>query len=362
VQAAVSAGPDASFELETLELDDPRETELVIDLRAVGLCHSDLTAKAMFSGPAVLGHEGAGVVASVGGAVSGFEVGDHVVLSFNSCGACRPCQQGRPARCRNFAAVNYAGRRSDGTPTLRGPGGPVAGNFFGQSSFSTRTIASARNTVKIARNVPFEIAAPFGCGVITGSGTVINTLQPEPGETLVVYGVGSVGLSAVLAARARRTGTVIAVDVLPGRLELAQRLGATHVIDGRGADVGAAVRAILPDGADYAIDTSGQPAVVRTAVDALAEGGTCALLGLGRFDAELTLGHLTLLTGRTIVGVTEGDSNPPVTIPDMLSLRARGLFDVDAMITRYPFADLERAVADTKSGRAVKAVLTFPAA
>jgi aryl-alcohol dehydrogenase len=235
----------------------------------------------------------------------------------------------------------------------------VAGNFFGQSSFASRVLVTARNAVKIPTDIPLEIAAPMGCGVITGAGTVLNTLRPGPADSLVVYGVGAVGLSAVLAAASSRLATVIAVDVVPDRLELASRLGATHVIDGRGADIAAAVRTVLPGGSDFAIDASGQPAVVRAAVDALAEGGTCALLGLARLDGELTLGHLTVLSGRTVVGVTEGDSVPQLMIPHLLGLRARGLFDLDAMITTYPFGDIERAVEETTTGRAVKAVLTF---
>jgi aryl-alcohol dehydrogenase len=359
VTAAVSFGAGKPFEFADLQLDDPRPDELLIDVKAVGLCHSDLTAQGMFDRPVVLGHEGAGVVAAVGSAVSGYVVGDHVVLSFNSCGACASCWSGRPARCRNFAAMNYAGGRPDGSPTLSDASGPVAANFFGQSSFSNRTLATARNAVKIPAEVPFEVAAPLGCGVITGAGTVINTLRPGPADSLAVFGVGAVGLSAVLAAASLRVGTVIAVDVVPERLELARRLGATHVIDGSSSDVSAQLREIVPDGAGFAIETSGQPTVVRTAVDALAEGGTCALLGLASFDGELSLSHLTVLSGRTIVGVTEGDSVPHITIPHLLALRSRGLFDLDALVSTYPFADLAHAIEDTKTGRAVKAVLTF---
>ena len=359
VQAAVSHGAGSDFTLAEVELADPAPDEILVRTAAVGLCHSDLTARQYFPQGGVLGHEGAGVVEEVGSAVSGFAPGDHVVLSFDACGHCRACLGGRPYRCLDFAAMNYSGARPDGTSPLRVGGTPLAGAFFGQSSFASHCLATARNAVKVDPALPLQTLAPLGCGVITGSGTVLNALRPFPGSSLVVFGAGSVGLSALLGAVVARVGTLIAVDVVPERLELARTLGATHVLDGRSEDVAGRIRELTGGGADYAVETSGVASVVSTAVSAVPEGGTVALVGLGDLEGTITLNHYEMVMGRTVMGVTEGNSVPQVYVPQLIELWRSGAFPFEKMITAYPFEKIGQAVADAEAGRTVKAVLTF---
>lgn len=359
VRAAMSTGAGSDFALTELELDDPRPDEILVRTTAVGLCHSDLTARQYFPGGGVLGHEGAGVVEEVGSAVTGFAPGDHVVLSFDACGLCRACLSGRPYRCREFAAMNYSGARPDGSTPLRDGGSPVAGAFFGQSSFASHCLATSRNAVKVDADLPLATLAPLGCGVITGSGTVLNALRPFPGSSLVVFGAGSVGLSALLGAVVARVGTLIAVDVVPERLELARKLGATHVLDGRSEDVAGQVRELTAGGADYAVETSGVASVVATAASSVPEGGTVALVGLGDLAGTITLSHYEMVMGRTVMGVTEGNSVPQVYVPQLIELWRSGVFPFEEMITEYPFERIGQAVADSAAGRTVKAVLRF---
>lgn len=359
INAAITRGAGSAFEIEEVELDAPRPDEVLVRTLAVGLCHSDLSARGIFPDGAVLGHEGGGVVEAVGSAVTGLEAGDHVVMSFDNCGHCRPCLQGRPYRCLNFAPMNFSGARPDGSHAIHGGTRPLGGNFFGQSSFATHCLTTERNAVKVDASMPLEVLAPLGCGVITGAGTVLNALRPEAGSSLAVTGVGPVGLSALLAAVVARVGTLIAVDVMPARLELARKLGATHVIDGRDADVAEQIREITGGGADYVVETSGVPAVVRTAVKSVPEGGSVALVGIADTAGELALGHYDLIMGRSVFGVTEGNSVPKLFIPHLIELWQRGLFPVDQLIRTYPFAEINQAVSDSLDGTACKAVLTF---
>lgn len=359
IDAAVSKDAAAGFVLTTLALDELRPDELLVRTVAVGMCHSDLTARALFPDGAVLGHEGAGIVEAVGPAVTGFAPGDHVVLSFDHCGHCRQCLRGRPYRCLNFGAANFSGRRGDGSATLRDDDGPVGGNFFGQSSFASYCVATERNAVKVDPDLPLDKLAPLGCGIITGCGTVLNALRPEPGSSLVVFGAGAVGLSAVLGGVVSQVGTLIAVDVVAERLKLASEFGATHVIDGRGDDVLAQVRDITGGGADYAVEASGVASVARTAVSSVPEGGSVALVGIADLTADISLSHYEVVMGRSVTGVTEGNSVPQLFIPALIALWQRGKFPFDQMISSYPFAGINRAMADSLGGTAIKPVLTF---
>jgi aryl-alcohol dehydrogenase len=362
--AAVLRELDAPFVFEDVELDDLQPTELLVKIVATGLCHTDLAVvHGQIPGtfPAVLGHEGAGVVEKVGDNVTGFAVGDHVALSFASCGHCANCLAGREAYCVNFMLLNIAGIREDGTTTMKSADGEVVhGAFFGQSSFATLAIVNAHNAVKIPEDVPLELVGPLGCGIQTGAGTVLNSLNVPAGASVVVTGTGAVGLSAIMAAQIAGATTIIAVDVLDSRLEFAKKLGATHTVNGATEDVVAVVQSITDGiGAGYAIDTTGVPAVVANAINATRFGATIALLGVTKQDAVLPLG-LVSGAGKTLVGAIEGDSVPQIFIPELLALYKAGRFPFDELITQYPFADIEKAIADTQSGAAVKAVLTMP--
>jgi aryl-alcohol dehydrogenase len=352
------------FSLEEVELDGPRDDEILVRIVATGLCHTDIHLKdnlpeAMF--PMVFGHEGAGVVEAVGASVSGVEVGDHVVLSFRSCRCCADCANGLVSYCGNAMMLNYMGMRTDGSTTYRRDGSPVFGNFFGQSSLSMHAIAYADNCVVIDKCVDLTKAAPYGCGFQTGAGTVLNVLKPRPADSLVVYGVGAVGLAALAAAKHLRVGTIVAVDPLQSRRDAASRYGAVGV-DPRAAgdpvEVVDKVKQLTGGGASYAIDTTAISAVVKQAQKSMRSRGTLIALGLGA--EEYTIDALDLLqTGKVIRSTIEGDSDPQEMVPRLLELNAAGEFDVDGLIATYPFSNINTAVADVLSGRVVKPVFVW---
>ena len=363
-RAAVLHGVDDPFVFQDVILDDPRSSEILVKIVATGLCHTDLAVQhGHIPGafPIILGHEGSGVVEAVGDGVDGLAVGDRVAVSFASCGHCRNCADGRPAYCVNFMPLNFGGARADGSATVTGAdGGALHGSFFGQSSFATHAIVDARNAVKLPDSAPLELVGPLGCGVQTGAGTVLHSLAVPAGASIVVTGTGAVGLSGIIGAVVAGATRIIAVDILPERLEFAKRMGATHVIDSSREDAVARVLEITDGaGADYALDTTGVTAVVEMLAASTAFGASIALVGVTRPDAQVPLGLISA-SGKTFVGAIEGDAVPQNFIPEMLALHAAGRFPFDELITTYPFEDIERAIADTQSGAAVKAVLVMP--
>ncbi|ODU07008.1 MAG: hypothetical protein ABS81_02625 [Pseudonocardia sp. SCN 72-86] len=362
VKAAVARKPGAPFSLEELDLDEPRSDEVVVEVAAVGLCHTDVAVRNQWLPvplPLVAGHEGAGVVRAVGDAVTSVVPGDRVVMTYWRCGTCPECRGGHPAYCVQHGPWTTGGGRPDGTNALRDGSGPVHGFFFAQSSFATHAIATDRNIVKVGSDVDLTVAAPLGCGAQTGAGTVMNRLCPQVGATLAVFGTGAVGMSAVMAAHLAGCAQVIAIDVNAARLALAGRLGATHTINATSVDdlVGQ-IRRIVPRGVDFAIDTSARPTVAAQAFDSLAPRGTLAILGLGPPGTALALDTTRLLTsGRTVTGVALGDGVPEQIIPDLLALQGQGRFPLEELVTTYPLTAINDAVADTESGKVVKAVL-----
>ncbi|MGW2617169.1 NAD(P)-dependent alcohol dehydrogenase [Streptomyces sp. NPDC001500] len=363
-RAAVVESAGAPFTLSEVVLDDPAPHEAVVRLVAAGLCHTDLGVAGgglPFPLPGVLGHEGAGVVEAVGSAVTGVAPGDHVVLSFTSCGQCRNCHGGHPAYCASWLPLNLlGGRRADGTGTVSRDGEILGGHFFGQSSFAERALVDERSLVKVDPDVPLASIAPLGCGVQTGVGAVWNVLRPEAGGTVVVLGAGAVGLSAVMAAALSPATTIVAVDRVAERLELARELGATHTVDAGRATLGEAVAEITGgQGADGVVETTGNTAVLRQGVDALAARGTLVVVGAPPFGSEVALDVNGLLGGKRVVGLTLGDSQTQTFIPALVEMVKDGRLPLDRLIGRYPFSDIDQAVRDMTAGKTVKPVLVF---
>jgi len=352
-----------SFELAEATLEPPRDDEVLVRVVAAGLCHTDLVVRDQLYPvplPVVLGHEGAGVVEAVGSAVTKVAPGDHVALSFLNCAQCRPCFDGSPASCANFNDVNFAGHRPDGSHALTlGDGEPMLHDrFFAQSSFATYAIAHERNTVKVRDDAPLELLGPLGCGIQTGAGTVLRAMELGLGDTLAVMGAGAVGLSAVMAAHAAGATTVIAVDVVPSRLEVARELGATHVVNGREADAVEEIRRITGTGVDFALDTTGLPALVGQAVDALRQRGTAAILGASAPDAKIELpANAFMQSCKTLMGVVEGNSVPDVFVPQLLELHLQGRFPFDRLVRFYDFDEIQKAAADAESGETIKPIV-----
>ena len=353
----------ADFSLAEVELDDPRDDEVLVRVVAAGLCHTDITLRSFLPAemfPNVFGHEGAGVVEAVGKDVAGIAVGDHVVMSFRSCRSCPRCRSGEVGYCESSLFLNYMGMRMDGSTTYSRGGGPVFGSLFGQSSLSTHALAYADNCVVVDPSLDLTLLAPYGCGFQTGAGTILNVLRPQPDDTLVVFGAGAVGLAAIAAAKAEGVQTVVAVDPMGSRRDVAAAYGATSVDPTELGEksVVEAVKELTGGGAAYGIDTTAIPEVVKQAQQALAPRGTLVALGLGAEEYVLDAVDL-LQNGKTVMSSVEGDADPQLMIPRLIAMRAAGTFDLDGLVATYPFTEINTAVADVTSGTVVKPVLVW---
>jgi aryl-alcohol dehydrogenase len=361
---AVVREPGGPFLLERVELSGPRPDEVVVELVASGMCHTDLLVRDSRpdSLPAVLGHEGAGIVRETGSAVHSVRTGDKVVLSFPSCGECRRCLTGRSAYCDSIAPLKFGCSRPDGSvATTDLDGRPVGDHFFGQSSFGTLTVASARSVVKVPDDTDLRIAGPLACGVQTGVGAVLDVLRVSPGSSIAVFGTGSVGLCAVMAAKLSGATTIVAVNRRASRLDLAARFGATHLVSPTETDPVEAIRdATGGRGAEFALETTGVPEVLTQAVRSLDSLGTCAYVGTA--PPGVTGGIVMLeamMKGLTVRGVLQGDSTPSRMIPRLLELHRRGMLPFDQLLTHYGLEDINQAAADCSSGDVVKPVLVM---
>jgi aryl-alcohol dehydrogenase len=362
-EAAVVESGGAPFTISTVELADPRPDEVVVRMVAAGLCHTDLGVASgglPFPLPGVLGHEGAGIVEQVGSAVTRVQPGDQVLLSFTSCGSCSNCRDGHPAYCATWLPRNLlGGSRMDGSPTITRDGEAIGGHFFGQSSFARLAVVDERSLVKVAPDAPLELLAPLGCGVQTGAGAIWNVLKPRPGAALVIFGAGAVGLSAVMAAALTPATTVIAVDRVASRLELALEVGATHTIDATTEDVAATILKITGAGVDGAVETTGNTSVLRLATDVLAARGTVVIIGAPPFGSEVGLDVNAMLGGKQVVGLTLGDSETQTLIPVLVELVRSGRMPIGKLVQQYPFAQIQQAVNDVTGGTTIKPVLRF---
>jgi aryl-alcohol dehydrogenase len=360
---AIVNAPGEDFTFEEVELDGPRDDEVLVRIVATGLCHTDITMRGFLPAemfPNVFGHEGAGVVEEVGASVSGIEVGDHVVLSFRSCRTCATCTGGLVGYCDSSLMFNYMGMRMDGSTTYSRDGSPVFGSFLGQSSLSQHAIAYADNVIVVDTSLDLTSLAPYGCGFQTGAGTVLNVLQPGPQDSLVVYGVGAVGLAALAAAATLETGPVVAVDLMPSRLETAARYGAIGVNPKELGETSVVdrVKELTGGGATYGIDTTAVPDVVKQAQQSLGIRGTLVVLGLGA--EEYVIDAIDMLqNGKVVKGSIEGDSDPQEMVPRLIALNQAGQFDVDDLLVTYPFTEINTAVADVLAGNVVKPVLVW---
>ena len=361
IKAAVVPEVGAQFEIrDNIDLHEVGPTDLQIHMVASGICHSDEAIRkgdASLGYPVILGHEGAGIVEKVGSEVKNFEVGDHVILSFYSDGTCDNCLKGMPTKCRSYAQYNLSGVRADGEDHFQENGQHIS-DMFNQSSFTTTTVVDQRNAVKIDKSFDLRKVGPLGCGYVTGSGTVLNTLKPKPGDTIAVFGTGAVGLAAMMAGRISGCIKVIAVDIVPERLELAKELGATHTINSKQEDAVAKIKELTGGyGVDWTVDTTGLPAVIKNAISALAQGGTWAAIAVTPHLIELSTWNDLCVDDKKVVGVNMGDSIPQIDIPRLLEFYKLGWFDFDKTEKFYDFEEINQANADSVSGKTIKPVL-----
>lgn len=360
--AAVIRQKGGPFEIEQVKRLSMNDDEVLVRVVATGMCHTDMIARDQVfpvPHPIVLGHEGSGVVEAVGSRVRNIVPGDHVVLTFLNCDECHACHEGHPAYCENFNPHNFSGQRIDGTHALAsGDGSKLNDRFFGQSSFGEYAVANARNVIKVRKDAPLELLGPLGCGIQTGAGTVMNVLKVTPGSSFVAWGGGAVGLSAVMAAAAVGATTIISVDIVPSRLELAKKIGATHVINSKEEDPVARIREITGGGAQFAMDSTGIAQLVSNMVIALRPRGTAAIVGASNPGtmAELDLTDF-MQNCKNLVGVVEGDSVPDRLIPTLVDLYMADKFPFDKLVKFYDLADINQAAEDSEKGITLKPVV-----
>lgn len=357
--AAAPYARSRPLEVVELELEPPGPGELLVEVGAAGLCHSDLSVidgsrpRVM---PMALGHEAAGEVAAVGDGVTDFAPGDHVVLAFvPACGSCGPCSCGRPALCEPGAAANTAG-------TLLGGGRRWSGGInhhLGVSAFAERIVVSERSAVKVDPGLPYEIAALFGCAVLTGVGAVLHAAEVQPGHSVVVFGLGGVGLAALLGAQLAGAATVIGIDVVEEKLELARSLGALAVAAGDAAVE--TVREMTGGGADRAIETVGHERILAQAYFATRRGGTTVTVGLPHPDRMLSIPAVSLVTEeRTLKGSYLGSCDPRRDLPRFVGEYRAGRLPVDALLThRLSLEDLNEGFDRLARGEGVRQALVL---
>ena len=362
ITAAVLPELHAEFVVEDVELEEPRAGEAVVRVVACGVCHTDDITRhgdLPFPAPGVLGHEGAGVVESVGDGVTNVAPGDHVVIGWPFCGDCRNCLDGQPRYCLQLGPLVAGGGRLDGSTALaRADGSSLHSHFFGQSAFATHALVRANALVRVDDDLPLALLGPLACGIGTGAGAILNVLRPTLGASVVVFGVGSVGLAAVMAAQCTGATTIVAVDLQPARLALARELGATHAVDARDDPI-AAVKEICGGLADFSLECTGNVDVLRLAADSVGMRGTCAVIGGAPAQAVFTLDHLTTLWGKRIVGILGGEGQSTQLIPGLIDLYRQGRFPFDRLVTTFPLAEINDAFAAAHDGTVVKPVLSM---
>lgn len=351
--------------IEEVLLKGPHAGEALVEVLAAGVCHSDLS---VVDGtrprvlPLVLGHEAAGVVREVGPGVVGLQPGDHVVFSYvPTCGRCSFCALGRPALCDAGSRANAAGVLLDGTTHFRDGEGRVLHHHLGVSAFSRYTVAAQESLVPVDPSVPPERAALFGCAVLTGVGAVLNTARVPPGASVAVFGLGGVGLSCLMGARVCGAWPVVAVDVVPAKLELARSLGVTHAVDASTEDPVEVIRDVTGGGADYAFESVGRPRILAQAYEATRRGGTTVSIGLPPPDEHVAIPGAGLVSDeRTLRGSYMGSAVPRRDIPRFLGLHTAGLLPVDVLISRViALEDLNDALDALARGEVVRQVVRF---
>jgi len=358
IQAAVSRDASRPPEIETLDMEEPRAGEILVRLVATGICHTDISVheRDRSPKPIVLGHEGAGIVERVGAGVTRLVPGDPVILSSNSCGECPSCRQNAHSYCYEVMPRNFGGRRPDGSTPLSQNSAPINARFFGQSSFATYALADERSAVKAPSDLPLEIMGPLACAVMTGAGAVINSLQVRPGQSIAIFGTGAVGLSAVMAAKIVGATRIIAVDVVPARLEMAMELGATDSIDASAGNATQLIKNLTRYGVDVTFNTTRAPAIFTQALESLAPRGIAGFVG-APFEPWTPDMFQILGGGRTLRGIIGGDSSPGLFIPLLIEYYRQGRLPFDRLIRFYPFQEIAQAFADCEHGTTVKAVL-----
>ena len=366
-RALVVEAKDAPFVEQEVDLEDPARGEVLVRIIAAGVCHTDeITRRGdmPMPFPAILGHEGAGIVEQVGDGVDSVASGDKVIIGWPWCGECRNCLDGEPRYCLRTGDALVSGRRFKGerrgTTAYSRAGKPINGHFFGQSSFATHSITTADALVKVPADTPVELLGPLACGLGTGAGAVLNEARPGLGDSVLIAGVGAVGLAAIMAARNSGVTTIIAADLHENRLALAREFGATHTINSGDASLVEEVARITGSTVDFAFDCTGVIPVIEQLAETVGMLGTLVLIGGAPADARFSLDHLRTLWGKRVIGVLGGGGRSGQLIPALVALYQQGRFPFDRLVRFYEMDQIEQALADSKSGEVIKPILRMP--
>jgi S-(hydroxymethyl)glutathione dehydrogenase / alcohol dehydrogenase len=364
-RAAVLHAAGEKLDVRAVDVEKPRAGEVLVRMAAGGVCHSDLhvmKGHLMASLPAILGHEGSGVVAEVGPEVTSVRPGDHVLPLWRlSCGDCEYCAHGRPALCAAGMQIRQSGRLADGTSRFTLDGRELK-HFAGVSTFAEYSVIPERAVLKIPADIPLVTAALLGCGVITGVGAVINCARVKPGQSVAVFGVGGVGLNVVQGAALAGAGMIVAVDLLDSKLNLARKLGATHAVNAAGGAPAEQIRALTGGrGVDYAFEVVGLPATVRQAYDSLAKRGMAVVVGVAPTTAEVSVPLLPMVfEERVLTGSIYGSAVPRIDILKLVELYRAGKLRLDELLTRsYPIEQINLAYEALEGGEVARSVVTF---
>lgn len=364
-KAAILFEVGQKLELRDVEVQPPQAGEVLVRMAAGGVCHSDLhvmTGHLVASLPAILGHEGSGIVADVGPGVTSVKPGDHVIPLWRlSCGTCEYCSDGRPALCPEGTQIRMTGRLLDGSTRFTLDGQEIK-HFAGVSSFAEYSVIPARAVLKIPEDFHLDRAALLGCAVITGVGAVFNCARVRPGSSVAVFGAGGIGLNVIQGAAIAGAEKIIAVDILPNKLEFARQFGATHTINGSTANAVEQIRALTDGkGVEYAFEAIGLPATMRQAYDSLRKRGMAVVVGVTPMTAEVSVPVMSLVyEERILTGSVYGSSRPSIDIPKLIALYRTGKLKLDELLTRrYPFAQINEAYDALERGEVARSVVTF---
>lgn len=362
IKAAVVNAPGKDYQIETVELKEMQDTDVLVRIVASGICRSDYAERngAVVPFPNILGHEGSGIVEKVGRNVMSVQPGDHVILSYGYCDSCKKCNEGHPSSCYHWNEINTSGHNVKGEYVFEGEDGSAINSFFNQSSFATYSVTDESNIVKVDKDIDLRILGPLGCGLGTGSGVVLDVLNPKPGSSIAIFGTGAVGFAALMAANIAGCSPIIALDINEERLKKARELGATHAINSL-AHSETLVNEIKEltggVGVDYAIDTSGVVPVMKQALAVVTNSGTFVPLAVTKKDFEVNTFTDLVFGNKKMVGCLIGDTIPKYHLPRLIDFYKKGQFPFDQFIKFYDFEDIVQAEADSVSGKTLKSVL-----
>jgi S-(hydroxymethyl)glutathione dehydrogenase/alcohol dehydrogenase len=351
--------------IEQINLDPPKANEVLVRVRAAGVCHSDLhnmRGELRATPPLVLGHEGAGVVEEVGSNVTRIRPGDHIAVNWlPACGQCPTCRRGMPNLCERFAATTFSALMPDGTSRHTGLDGLPLKPMLSSATMSEYIVIDEAGVIPIADDIPFEVAAVAGCAVMTGVGAVINTAQIVPGSSAAVIGCGGVGLSAIMGCTLAGCAPVVAVDVMESKLEFARQFGATHTLNARSLDAVAAVKEMLNGGPTYVFDSVGGATTINQALTMARPGGTAVIIGMHSAKQEVPISAGALIfQNKRLLGCFAGSARPLVDVPQLLHLYRSNRLPIDRLVTaRYALDQLPQAFQDMEAGAVARGVIVF---